>query len=124
MESYWDKLPRSGLRFQISYFGWAIWMLYSLVIANLIIVFSLPLQFISKLRYRKLCDWIGMNSWPFFIYSLEFIGRNKVTVYSTQAIPKRENVLVLSNHCSYADWLMTFALAYRKGIPSFNAHLM
>jgi len=118
MDNFFARISRTDapgvMIFWPVYFIWVFFVVSSIAVSNTIIIVLSPLQFFSKRAYRHLCEFFAWLLWPFFVYSLEVVGRNRVHFYGFEDIPKKETAIVLSNHVSYMDWLMTFVLACRK----------
>ncbi len=96
-------------------------MINGIVFSNTLIAILSPLSLLPDLRmkrlFRSFCDEIANSGWPFFVFGLEVIGRNRVIFYGDAMNIQRseKSAIVISNHVSYIDWLMTFVFASRKG---------
>ena len=107
------------------YLGFITLMLYvaiSSMFANFVVLGLCPLIFVVPWWYRFIIERCAAWGWTLFIICNEIVGGNRIIFYGDN-IPKRESVLLVSNHLSNADWLQIFGLAFRKSrLGSIKVH--
>jgi 1-acyl-sn-glycerol-3-phosphate acyltransferase len=108
-----EKPFPSPIIFYITFLFVLLYIVISVMYANAVILLLLPLIFVSPRTFRYLCDNFAAIGWPMFVLCNELIGKNKIIFYG-EKVPPRENILLISNHISNADWLQIFGFAYRK----------
>eukprot|EP01121_Diplochlamys_sp_Union-15-3_P017830 TRINITY_DN6360_c0_g3_i1.p1 TRINITY_DN6360_c0_g3~~TRINITY_DN6360_c0_g3_i1.p1 ORF type:complete len:329 (-),score=35.01 TRINITY_DN6360_c0_g3_i1:58-1044(-) len=94
---------------------WAVWVILTIAIVNIIFLLYLPILFVSRKHYRRLAEELASLLWLGYPYSIEYFTGNKL-VLTGDKLPHDENAIVLSNHLFWTDWTIIFCLAARRGI--------
>jgi len=90
-----------------------IYMAISAIFASTVLILLYPLIFISPGIFRYISETFVDIGWSFFPFSNEIMGNNNIIFYGDK-VPDKENVLLISNHLSNADWLQIFGFAFRR----------
>lgn len=92
----------------------AISFLYLIFVLNPIQMLSMLLYPVSVPAARWVNRWCARSIWGLWVLMAERMHGTKIEIYG-DAVPPRENSLVLTNHQSMADVLVTLSLAWRCG---------
>jgi 1-acyl-sn-glycerol-3-phosphate acyltransferase len=125
-----------------SLFGvfWLIFVPTLIFVANIQIIFLLPVLFISRRLFRRAAGLVGDLLWPGLAWSFEVFNNNPIKFYGEEVrsrfsstcsvsssliflflpfcscilqLPYGESTLVLANHSFHCDFIVVFALAFR-----------
>lgn len=84
-------------------------------VLNLVQLITIPLMLISHSFVIKLHSQFAGWLWSLFQIMFErFQKANMTWSGGVVNIPSRENAIVISNHCSFADFFLVHSLAYPK----------
>ena len=84
---------------------------------NLAQIITMPLILISRSLVIRLHSQFAGFLWSLFQIMFERYQKANFTWSGgISKIPKKENAIVISNHCSFADFLMVHSIAYPKNM--------
>jgi 1-acyl-sn-glycerol-3-phosphate acyltransferase len=94
----------------------AVLLIATMALSNFVQLLTSPLLFLSRPLFYKLNSFLAGTAWGICQHMFEVQNGVKVHVSGLERVPFHESALVISNHCSFLDWVMVHAVSQKRGM--------